>query len=166
MHAINRPRIALALAASLAACSHTNPITPIIADVAQPSPPTPASVAPPPIDEQKAIADNQVQIPFIEGGSKLTVAGLYQLEIAARLFRDAGPALMYASGYADSTGDDYRNILLSAKRAQVVKEGLVARGIPADHLLIQAFGQSEPVDNSNPASPENRRVVVTWKLHV
>jgi outer membrane protein OmpA-like peptidoglycan-associated protein len=46
----------------------------------------------------------------------------------------------------------------------VVKKALVARGIPADRLLLQAFGASSPADASNPNAAENRRVVVTWRL--
>ena len=40
----------------------------------------------------------------------------------------------------------------------------VAAAVPADRLLLQAFGTSEPADASDPADPTNRRVVVTWRL--
>ena len=71
---------------------------------------------------------------------------------------------MFTTGYADRSGDEYRNVLLSARRAEAVKRALVARGIPADRLLIQALGESELANTANPDSPENRRVVITWRL--
>ena len=70
---------------------------------------------------------------------------------------------MFVAGYSDSLGDDYHNLILSARRAQTVKEGLVARGIPADRLLLQAYGTSEPVSNNDKAA-DNRRVVVSWRI--
>ena len=70
---------------------------------------------------------------------------------------------MFVAGYSDTLGDDYYNLLLSARRAQAVKEGLVARGIPADRLLLQAYGTSEPASNGDQGA-DNRRVVVTWRI--
>ena len=87
-----------------------------------------------------------------------------QLDLAARLFRDASPTVMFVSGHSDTLGDEYGNVLLSAQRAQAVKQALVARGIPAGKLLLQALGTSEPINSANPASPENRSVVITWRL--
>ena len=52
--------------------------------------------------------------------------------------------LMFSTGHTDRNGDEFANILLSAKRAEAVKKGLVARGIPADRLLIQALGGERP----------------------
>ena len=101
---------------------------------------------------------------FPQGGTRLTPEANKQLDTAARLFRDANPVLMFTTGYADKSGDEYANLLLSARRAQVVKKALVARGLPAARLLLQALGASDPADSSDPTAPTNRRVVVTWRL--
>jgi len=114
--------------------------------------------------EIAAVADNKITVTFPEGGAVLTPDANKKLDLAARLYRDANPVAMFTAGYTDRTGDEFDNLLLSARRARAVKGGLVARGIPADRLLIQAFGSSELANSSDPQAPENRRVVVTWRL--
>lgn len=72
---------------------------------------------------------------------------------------------MFASGYTDRTGDEYGNLLLSARRAEAIKSGLVARGISGDRLLMQAFGNSVLANPADPSGAENRRGVIAWNLH-
>lgn len=101
--------------------------------------------------------DNQLIITFSAGSSALTPLANSQLDLAARLYRDAHPHVMFASGHTDASGDEFGNVLLSARRSHAVQQALVARGVPASRLLMRAFGASEPVDG------EARRVVVTWR---
>lgn len=107
--------------------------------------------------------DNQLVVTFSTGSSALTPLANSQLDLAAQLYRDAHPHVMFAAGYSDATGDEFNNLLLSAQRGRTVKQALVARGVPASRLLIRAFGTSDPADPTDPTSPENRRVVVTWR---
>ena len=123
-----------------------------------------ASTRPTVGQEIAAVADNKIVVTFPSGGAALTADANKQLDLAARLYRDANPVAMFTAGYTDRSGDEFGNLLLSAQRARAVKGGLVARGIPADRLLIQAFGSSELANSSDPLAPENRRVVVTWRL--
>ncbi len=127
---------------------------------------TPAPVASKkPLDAEAAvIAANKVDILFPEGGAALTPEANKQLDLAARLYRDASPVVMFTTGYADKSGNEYDNLLLSAQRAEAVKQGLVARGIPADRLMIQALGVSELADPTDPVAAQNRRVTITWRL--
>ena len=134
-----------------------------VAAVAPAPPPAPAD-KPTLGQEAGAVVNNKVDITFPRGGAALTPEANKQLDLAARLYRDAHPVLMFTTGYADRSGDEYQNVLLSARRAEAVKRGLVARGIPADRLLIQALGESELADTANPDSEQNRRVVITWRL--
>ena len=151
----------LALGA-LMGCASPNAASPNAAASAPavPPPATPTS----PGEEVSAVARNQITVTFPRGGTVLTAEANHQLDLAARLFRDANPVVMFTTGYSDPVGDEYRNLLLSAQRAEAVKHGLVARGIPAQRLLVQALGESELANRDNPAAPENRRVVVTWRL--
>lgn len=148
----------------LGACAHPAPGPNPEAAAVQAPPTVPLATKPTTGQEAKAVVNDKIEITFPQGGSKLTPDAAKQLDLAARLFRDANPVLMFTSGYSDTSGDEYGNLLLSARRAQVVKKALVARGIPADRLLLQAFGASSPADASNPNAAENRRVVVTWRL--
>jgi outer membrane protein OmpA-like peptidoglycan-associated protein len=45
----------------------------------------------------------------------------------------------------------------------VVKDALVARGIPADRLELVAYGVAEPAVPADPTAAENRRVVISWR---
>jgi outer membrane protein OmpA-like peptidoglycan-associated protein len=114
--------------------------------------------------EVAAVAQNRIVVTFPTGGTTLSPDADKQLDLAARLFRDANPVAMFVAGHADVTGDEYQNVIISAKRAEVVKRALVERGIAADRLLIQAYGASEPANSSDPQSPDNRRAVITWRL--
>jgi len=121
----------------------------------------------PTVEQQIAaiVADNKAVITFPQDSITLTADANRKLDLAARLFRDANPVVMFASGYSDGSGEEYSNLLLSARRAKAIKLGLMARGIPANRLLIQAFGQSVLANPADPLGTENRRVVITWNLH-
>jgi len=64
------------------------------------------------------------------------------------------------SGYTDSSGDDEKNLELSKKRAMSVMDYLESKGITADRLDANGYGESNPVaDNSTVAGRrKNRRV--------
>ena len=149
--------------AALAGCSHPTPAPNAAALAVQAPPNVPLATQVTVGQEVGAVAANRVQVTFPQGGYHLTIAATKQLDVAARLFRDVNPSRMFVAGYSDTLGDDYYNLLLSARRAQAVKEGLVARGIPADRLLLQAYGTSEPASNGDQGA-DNRRVVVTWRI--
>lgn len=138
----------------------------LVAGCAQQTAPAPPKLATKPTVGQEigAVARNKVEISFANGSASLSPDATQQLDLAARLFRDIHPALMYSIGHSDAVGDEFSNVLLSAERARTVKQALVARGIPADRLYIQAFGESDPISRSDPNAPENRRVVVQWHV--
>ena len=156
--------LAVACPLLLSACAHPNPGPNAAAAAVQAPPDVPLATKPGVGRELAAVAENKGVVSFSEGGAMIRPEDTRQLDLAARLFRDASPTVMFVSGHSDTLGDEYGNVLLSAQRAQVVKQALVARGIPASKLLLQALGTSEPIDNADPASPENRSVVITWRL--
>lgn len=127
-------------------------------------PPTPAVSNVPVGQEVAAAVRNNIEVKFANGSDRLAPDAGNQLDLAARLFRDVRPVSMFSVGYSDATGNEYDNLILSAKRARTVKMALIARGIPANQIMLRAFGQSDPIDKSNPADPANRRVLVTWDL--
>lgn len=66
---------------------------------------------------------------------------------------------MTISGHADASGSDSVNIPLSKRRAQAVKEYLLARyGIAPGRLDIRWRGSFEPVPGLSPFDPTNRQV--------
>lgn len=104
-----------------------------------------------------------MQLYFADSSSALTATENQKLDQAARLYREGNPAVMFVTGHSDSRGSEYPNLLLSAERAKAAKEALVARGIPANRLQLQAMGSSLPRDPNTPPAQDNRRVVITWR---
>jgi outer membrane protein OmpA-like peptidoglycan-associated protein len=155
---------ALALTWLLSACATPNPGPNAAATAVQAPPNVPLATKPGAGQEVAAVAQNKIEVTFPLGGTALTPDADKQLDLAARLFRDANPVAMFVAGHADVSGDEYQNVIISAKRAQVVKQALVERGIAADRLLIQAYGASEPADSADPRAASNRRAVITWRL--
>lgn len=80
-------------------------------------------------------------------------------EVAAALQKQ--PALkLRIDGHTDSTGDAAKNLDLSKRRAESVKNALVKLGIGADRLTTSGLGQTKPIStNDTPQGrAENRRV--------
>ena len=65
-------------------------------------------------------------------------------------------------GHTDSTGSETYNLDLSEKRANAVKNALIARGVSSSRLITIGFGMSQPVaDNQTEAGRQlNRRVTM------
>jgi len=64
------------------------------------------------------------------------------------------------AGHTDSSGSDQYNLQLSQRRAEAVRDFLVAQGIAASRLIARGYGESQPVaDNSTESGRAlNRRV--------
>ncbi len=64
-------------------------------------------------------------------------------------------------GHTDSQGDDAYNLDLSRRRAEAVRIYVIDRGIPADRLTAQGYGETVPIaDNATAIGrAKNRRVV-------
>ncbi len=124
---------------------------------------TPApAVDPVPAVPGPSAGAESITVPF-EAGAVITPAAAAVLDGAARLYRTAGPEVMIVAGHSDTSGAGPRremdNLILSARRADAVKQALVDRGIPASHLQVTAVGEAEPVQGIAPS----RSAVVTWR---
>jgi len=128
-----------------------------------------AGAAPPPAPQAAAApakpapGADSLQVLFDVDSAALSPSADGVIDHAARLFREGNPVVMTVAGHADNDGTEFNNLVLSAKRASVVKQALVARGIPAQRLELVAFGVAEPAVPDKPTAPENRRVVITWR---
>lgn len=70
-------------------------------------------------------------------------------------------------GHADAVGDDSRNLKLSQRRAEAVRNGLIAQGLDPKRVETLAYGESLPTaDNSSAGGRSlNRRVQVLLISH-
>jgi outer membrane protein OmpA-like peptidoglycan-associated protein len=66
-------------------------------------------------------------------------------------------------GHTDATGDDARNLELSKKRADAVKDYLVSRGVAPERVRAEGRGKQEPMAPNDTAEgrAQNRRVEIT-----
>ena len=79
----------------------------------------------------------------------------------ARASMVANPdATIVISGHTDSVGSDDANRTLSQKRAQAVKDWLVAKGINANRMKVIGKGEAEPMatNETEAGRAENRRI--------
>lgn len=99
-------------------------------------------------------------INFDSDRSNITVDGKETVgQIAGALKRE--PALKIAiEGHTDNSGDSAHNKKLSAERAHVVMEALIALGIDKSRLSAKGFGADRPLatNDSEKNKAKNRRV--------
>jgi outer membrane protein OmpA-like peptidoglycan-associated protein len=82
-----------------------------------------------------------------------------QLDAVAEGIKMTNGVAVLVEGHTDAHGPDAYNEELSLRRAEAVKQYLVSRhGIGASLLMVKGYGETAPVDASNPFAPTNRRV--------
>jgi outer membrane protein OmpA-like peptidoglycan-associated protein len=59
------------------------------------------------------------------------------------------------SGHTDNVGDDQKNLILSKKRAEAVKNFMISQGIDAARLNVLYFGETMPISTND--TPEGRQ---------
>ena len=102
------------------------------------------------------------QVYFDAGRATLTAASQAQLANLATLLAAFPRATLKFGGFTDDQGPAEANLLLSADRANAVRNTLLAKGISPARVAAQGYGQTHPVaSNASPAGrAQNRRVAV------
>lgn len=99
---------------------------------------------------------------FKVGSAEIPESLKVQLEVFAdvlRARRGSGKQVRI-EGHADASGSASANAALSQKRAESVRDFLVARGADPAMLSSVGLGSAQPKNGSDPFSPENRRVEI------
>lgn len=124
-----------------------------------------ASDCPPqPMDETAANLDPiNVIVYFDYDKSNLTpeASNLIKEAAARALANDVETVVV--SGHADRSGGSAYNQTLSERRGSVVREALIANGIAADRIRMEAYGEDRPAKPTEDGvrEPLNRRTEVT-----
>lgn len=103
------------------------------------------------------------QIEFEFDSTRMTPASADTVAALAQALREETQedGRFMLQGHTDSTGSEDYNFLLSLRRALALREQLITRySVPAALLVVDAKGESEPIDPSAPDSPVNRRVEI------
>lgn len=100
---------------------------------------------------------------FRSGSTELDEKSRGDLLAAAAAARKMSGIDIGVVGHADATGSDAYNEGLSLKRAETVRDALVAAGIPGGVIDIAYYGASDPLVPAPRGVPEprNRRVEIT-----
>ncbi|MDQ0474429.1 peptidoglycan-associated lipoprotein Pal [Labrys wisconsinensis] len=98
---------------------------------------------------------------FLEDQSDLTGQAQSTLSKQAQWLRQYPRYTITVEGHADERGTREYNIALGARRAQAVRDYLMAQGIPAGRMRTISYGKERPVATCNDEScwTQNRRAV-------
>lgn len=100
------------------------------------------------------------RIEFLYAKDTLTPDSKKVLDQIAKLLQKFPGIRIEIAGHTDADGPAKRNLILSRRRAQSVKNYLVKSGITPSRLVAKGYGESKPlVKNDTPAHKQrNRRV--------
>lgn len=98
---------------------------------------------------------------FTSGRSELLPIAREKLDKVAEVLQEQDPNKKFVvEGYTDSVGTEENNRRLSQDRADMVRNHLVSRGVPASQITAIGKGESSPVaDNKSPEGRANNRRV-------
>jgi outer membrane protein OmpA-like peptidoglycan-associated protein len=105
---------------------------------------------------------SNVDLYFETGSAKLRPESSARLKEFAGILAANRDAHVTVNGYTDNRGNSASNIRLSQERANTVKADLIRKGIAADRLTAQGFGEENPIADNATAGGRgmNRRVSV------
>jgi peptidoglycan-associated lipoprotein len=115
----------------------------------------------PPGSPQEFIVSVGDRVFFESDQSDLTPQAQATLDKQAQWLQHYGKYTFTIEGHADERGTREYNIALGARRAQSVRDYLIARGIPANRMRTISYGKERPVAVCNDIScwSQNRRAV-------
>ena len=87
------------------------------------------------------------------------------IQQAAAGARQIAVTRIEVAGHADRSGSERYNQALSERRANAVRQGLIAEGVPAGQIVTMAFGESRPLvpTADGVREPQNRRVEIVLR---
>lgn len=104
---------------------------------------------------------------FNSGKSTIKTESYADLDKLAGILKAHPEVKATIEGHTDSQGNDQMNLDLSKARAKAVKDYLVGKGVDADHLTSEGFGETRPIATNDTAEgrAKNRRVIVETTMY-
>ena len=111
---------------------------------------------------ERGIVLTMSDVLFAFGKAELASGAVRNVDKLAEFLEKHPERNVLIEGHTDSVGSDEFNLTLSQKRADAVKETLVAKGVSPDRLLTKGYGKQFPVASNETDSGRqlNRRVEV------
>jgi len=88
--------------------------------------------------------DSVRNIFFETGKSDVDAESRLMLDDLALLLNQKPGATLNLYGFTDNLGDAQTNVALATARTRAVRDYLIAKGVRADRMFIQIFGEAEP----------------------
>jgi len=101
------------------------------------------------------------QIYFDTGANTINERGRMIVKNVAYIVENGGPARVTVIGRTDRVGSAPDNLALSARRANAVRDALVAAGVPATSIDTSWMGEQNAAALDEAVNPRNRAVDVT-----
>jgi len=139
----------------------STPPVPVVKSEPAVAPAPLAAAAPPRVIEKISLATDVL---FQFNKAELTPAGEKKLDDLAKDAQGADVDRVVLTGHADRIGSEEYNQQLSEERAQAVADYLASKGVPKEHLQVEAKGKSEPITgdqckNMGPESNKNQKLI-------
>ena len=114
----------------------------------------------PPDNRNASIANvpGSMNVYFAKGSTKLDAGSVLSLNEVVDILGRTPQLKLMVTGFADKSGDQARNLVLSQQRAGAVKEFLVDSGLDADRFITKYYGDRD----SQQESSSDRRVMVEF----
>jgi len=111
-------------------------------------------------NEPRGIVVTLPSVSFDAGKTTLKASAKKTLQKIANQLKVNQSIRVNVEGYTDNTGKAEKNLTLSEKRAQAVRDYLVNLGLPADRITATGKGEADPVASNKTVSGRsaNRRV--------
>ena len=111
-----------------------------------------------PLANLSTLTGEELTVRFPRNGADLGPEQRIMLnEVFEQLARSPKDRILI-TGHTDRSGDPALNLALSEQRARAVRDYLLARGIPAERLMVNYYGDSRSLGRD----PSERRVEIEW----
>ncbi len=116
----------------------------------------------PKAEEIQSINVSAKSIQFVTGSDKIQTGSYGTLDNIASLMLKYPNTRWSIEGHTDNVGKEAKNLALSKSRAASVKNYFISKGVGAERLDSEGYGQIRPIaDNKTAAGrTENRRVEI------
>ena len=100
------------------------------------------------------------EVNFASGSAKLLPESVPRLESVVEYMTHVKSARIEIAGHTDNVGSAKKNKALSLKRAQAVREHLIAQGIDGERIEAVGYGDEQPIspNDSDAGRKQNRRI--------
>lgn len=111
---------------------------------------------------ERGLVINLKNVLFDSGNSDIKMGAADNIAKLSRFLLEYSNRKVLIEGFTDDIGSRSINQQLSEKRAEAVKQALVASGVEPERILTRGYGEDYPIANNNTEAGrlQNRRVEV------